>query len=92
MAAKAAIYQAQGNLREAAELLSQINAQTPSDDAVWVKWTQLRLERNYAEAIRLTQARQARPPSASELDKAITQADLAVMQRLAGIPLAQKLR
>ncbi len=30
MAAKASIYQAQGNLQEAAKLLSEINAQTPS--------------------------------------------------------------
>ena len=32
MAAKASIYQAQGNLQEAARLLSEINAQTPSED------------------------------------------------------------
>ena len=31
MAAKASIYQAQGNLQEAAKLLSGVNAQTPSD-------------------------------------------------------------
>ena len=31
MAAKASIYQAQGNLQEAAKLLSEINAQTPSE-------------------------------------------------------------
>ena len=30
MAAKASIYQAEGNLEEAAKLLSEINAQTPS--------------------------------------------------------------
>ena len=30
MAAKAGIYQAQGNLQEAARLLSEINGQTPS--------------------------------------------------------------
>jgi serine/threonine protein kinase/Tfp pilus assembly protein PilF len=84
MAVKASVYQAQGNLREAGELLSQINAQTPSQSAFVIKWTQLRLERKYVEAIRLLQARQARPPSASEFDKAITQAFLAVTQRLAG--------
>ena len=33
MAAKASIYQAQGNLQEAARLLSEINGQTPSEDA-----------------------------------------------------------
>ena len=46
--------------------------------------TQLRLERNYAEAIRLLQARQAQFHSASEIDKAINQVGLAFMQRLAG--------
>ena len=34
MAAKASIYQAQGNLQEAARLLSEINAQTPTDSSV----------------------------------------------------------
>ena len=34
MASKASIYQAEGNLQEAAKLLSQINAQTPSDDCL----------------------------------------------------------
>src|SRR6266446_6647563 len=46
--------------------------------------TQLRLERNYAEAIQFLQARLAQFHSASETDKAITQAVLAVTQRLAG--------
>jgi tetratricopeptide (TPR) repeat protein len=59
MASKAGIYQAQGNLPEAAKLLSEINSQTSSEDSFRVKITQLRLERNYGEAIRLLQARQA---------------------------------
>ena len=50
MAAKASIYQAQGNLQEAAKLLSEINEQTPIEDAFGIKITQLRLERNYGEA------------------------------------------
>ena len=33
MTAKAGIYQAQGNLQEAARLLPEINEQTPSEDA-----------------------------------------------------------
>ena len=37
MASKARIYQAQGNLQEAARLLSEINAQTPSGNAFEVK-------------------------------------------------------
>ena len=50
MAAKASIYQAEGNLEEAAKLLAEINAQTPSPFAFVIKITQLRLERNYDEA------------------------------------------
>ena len=59
MASKASIYQAQGNLQEAARLLSEINEQTPSEDTFAIKITQLRLERNYGEAVRLLQARLA---------------------------------
>ena len=84
MALKANIYQAEGNLEQAGKLLSQINAQTPSTIALVIKMTQLRLERNYAEAIQFLQARLAQFHSASDTDKAITQAFLAVTQRLAG--------
>ena len=84
MAFKASIYQAQGNLREAAELLSQITAQTPSTVTLIIKMTQLRLERNYAEAIQFLQARLVQFHSASDTDKVITQVILAVTQRLAG--------
>ena len=59
MAAKASIYQAQGNLRQAASLLSEINGQTPAEETFHIKITQLRLERNYSECVRLLQARQA---------------------------------
>ena len=76
MAAKASIYQAQGNLQEAARLLSGINAQTPSDDAFRIKINQLRLERNYGEAIRLLQARLAQFHYASEYDKAVIRCSL----------------
>src|SRR5437667_5872072 len=84
MAAKANIHQAEGNLEQAGKFLSQINAQTPSENALVIKMTQLRLERNYAEAIQFLQASLAQFHSASETDKAITQAVLAVTQRLAG--------
>ena len=50
MASKANIYQAEGNLEQAGKFLSQINAETPSEIALLIKWTQLRLERNHAEA------------------------------------------
>ena len=59
MASKASIYQAQGNLAQAAKALSEINTQTASWHAFRIKITQLRLERNHGEAIRLLQARQA---------------------------------
>ncbi len=60
LALKASIYQAEGNLQEAAKLLVQVNAQTNSDAAVRVKLAQFRLERNQTEAIRFLQLRQAR--------------------------------
>jgi TolB-like protein/Tfp pilus assembly protein PilF len=84
MALKANIHLAEGNLEQAGKLLSQINAQTPSTIALVIKMSQLRLERNYAEAIQFLQARLAQFHSASDIDKAITQVILAVTQRLAG--------
>jgi tetratricopeptide (TPR) repeat protein len=84
MAAKASIYQAQGNLQEAAKLLSQISAQTPSEDTFAIKFDQLRLERKYGEAIRLLQARLAQFRYDSQPDKASDQLALALTQRLAG--------
>jgi serine/threonine protein kinase/tetratricopeptide (TPR) repeat protein len=83
-AAKASVYQAEGNLQEAARLVAVINEQTPSEDAFIVKITQLRLERNHTEAIRLLQARQAQFQSAPEIDKGTDQVILAFVQRLAG--------
>src|SRR5439155_1224997 len=50
MAKKASEYQVQGNLQEAAKLLSGINEQTPNEDTFRIKIIQLRLERNYGEA------------------------------------------
>jgi TolB-like protein/regulator of sirC expression with transglutaminase-like and TPR domain len=84
MAAKAQTYQAQGNLEQAAKFLSQINAETASESAFPTKITQLRLERNFGEAIRLLQARLAQFHFASEIDKVSNQVTLAIVQRLAG--------
>jgi TolB-like protein/cytochrome c-type biogenesis protein CcmH/NrfG len=84
MAAKALIYQAQGNLQEATRLLTQITAQAPNGDTFLIKITQLRLERSYAEAVRLLQARLAQGNFDSPLDKAHDQIALALTQRLAG--------
>jgi TolB-like protein/Tfp pilus assembly protein PilF len=84
MAAKVNIYQAQGNLQEAARFLSEINEQTPSGYAIDIKIAQLRLERNYGEAVRLLQARLAKSHFASQFDKGRDQVRLAFAQRLAG--------
>ncbi|HEY2169228.1 MAG TPA: tetratricopeptide repeat protein, partial [Candidatus Angelobacter sp.] len=83
-AAKASIYQAQGDLREAAKSLSQINEQTPAEETLKIKITQLRLERNYGEAVRLLQARLAQFHYASQWNRGHDQVTLAFTQRLAG--------
>ena len=67
MAAKASIYQAQGKLQEAARFLSGINEQIPNEDTFQIKISQLRLERNYGEAVRLLQARLAQFHFASDV-------------------------
>jgi len=81
---KASIYQAQGNLQEAAKLLTEVNAQTPTGPAFNIKIIQLRLERNYDEAIRLLQARLAQFHFDSQYEKAEAEVVLALTQRLAG--------
>jgi TolB-like protein/Tfp pilus assembly protein PilF len=90
MAEKAGIYQAEGNLQEAAKLLTQVNAQTPSDSAFGMKVTQLRLERNFGEAIQLLQARLAQAHYASEFEKSWDRVTLALVQRLAGDTVGAK--
>ena len=84
MAEKAAMYQAEGNLQEAAKLLAKVNAQTPSRTAFGSKITQLTLERNLGEAVRLLQTRQAQFHFASEMERGGFQVSLAFTQRLAG--------
>jgi serine/threonine-protein kinase len=83
MALKASIYQAEGNLQEAAKLLVQVNDQTNSDAAVRIKLTQLRLERN-PEGVQFAQARQAQLQSTSGIEKGSKQVGLALAQRIAG--------
>jgi TolB-like protein/Flp pilus assembly protein TadD len=80
----AGIYQAQGNLDKAAKTLSEITAETPFDNAFFVKVTQLRLERNYADALRLLQSRLGQFHFTSEFIKGATQVYLALTQHLAG--------
>src|SRR6266516_5641431 len=83
MAAKASIYQAEGNLQEAAKLLAKVNAQTPSFTAFGSKITQLTLERNLGEAVRLLQARLAQFHFASDYEKGFSFVCLALAQSLA---------
>jgi TolB-like protein/Tfp pilus assembly protein PilF/predicted Ser/Thr protein kinase len=87
-AEKASIYQARGNLQQAAKLLVGINEQS-SITAFVIKLTQLRLERNYGEAVRLLQARLSQfhfsgIEKFSEIEKAFYRLHLACIQRLAG--------
>src|SRR5262249_3640485 len=84
LAAKAITCQAEGNLQQAARLVSEITVQTQSEFVFTVKITQLRLERNYGEAVRLLQARQAQFHFASEIEKRINQELLAWYQLFAG--------
>ena len=91
MASKASIYQAQGNLPEAARFLFGINEQTPNDETLEIEINQLRLERNYGEAIRLLQGRLAQFRFDSEYSKAADQVGLAMIQRLAGDTTGAKL-
>jgi TolB-like protein/cytochrome c-type biogenesis protein CcmH/NrfG len=84
MVAKATIYQAEGNLREAARFLSGVNEQVPNEHTFVIKITQLKLERNYGEAVRLLQTRLAQFRFPSQSDKVSDQIALALMQRLAG--------
>jgi serine/threonine protein kinase/Tfp pilus assembly protein PilF len=84
MASKGGIYQAEGNLEQAAKFLSQINAETASQSAFSIKITQLRLERNLGEAIRLLQARLAQFHYDTPVFKGSDQVALAFTQRLAG--------
>jgi TolB-like protein/Tfp pilus assembly protein PilF len=84
MAQKAAIYQAEGNLQEAANLLAKVNEQTPSCAAFGGKVTQLTLERNLGEAVRWLRALPAQFHFADDYDKGSYQGWLACTQRLAG--------
>jgi serine/threonine protein kinase/Tfp pilus assembly protein PilF len=82
MASKASIYQAQGDVQEAARFLSEKIGPTSGD--ISVKVLQFRLERNYGEAVRLLQARLAQFHYDSQFVKGSDEVALAFTQRLAG--------
>ena len=84
MALRASIYQAEGNLQEAAKSLVQVGAKTNSNEAVRIKLAQLRLERNFSEVTQFVQARQARLRVTAGIDKGIKQVGVALVQRLTG--------
>ena len=84
LALKASIYQAEGNLQEAAKPLAEISPDTNSNEAVRVKLTQLRLERNYAEIIRFVERRQDRLVHSAGIDKGIKQVGVSLALRMAG--------
>jgi tetratricopeptide (TPR) repeat protein len=80
---KAWIYLEEGNLHEAAKLLNNVSAQTDSPDILAIKITQLRLERNFREAIRFLQSRLAQFHSDARYFPTLS-VTLAFTQRLAG--------
>ena len=84
MAFKAGIYHCLGNLEESAKLLPDVTAENPSLVVFSTKITQLRLERNLSEAVRLLEARVAQYHFGSELEKGAFTKDLAFAQRVAG--------
>ena len=84
MALKASIYQAEGNLQEAAKLLARVNLETNSDVAVRIRLTQWRLERNHTEATHWVQGRQDRLRLFSGIDKGSKQLGNALVHRVAG--------
>ena len=84
LASKAGIYHARGNLTEAAKYLGEVNALTPSHEAVAQKVEQLIFERNYREAVQLLETRFAQFQFGSEMELAIFQEFLASSRLLAG--------
>src|SRR5262245_37168678 len=90
IAAKVSIYQSEGNLEQAARFLSEINWQASPKFAFDTKISQLRLERNYGEAVRLLQARLAEFRYPSQVYKGFDQITLALIQRLAGDTVGAK--
>jgi len=79
---------APGYLQEAAKLLSERNAQHPSENASASASVtilrQLRLERNHAELVRLLETQLAQFHFDSELDKGFAQVNLAFAQYFGG--------
>jgi tetratricopeptide (TPR) repeat protein len=84
VAAKAAIYQAEGNLEQAGKLLAGITAQTPSLTAVLPKINQLFLERHFDEAIRLIHSRLSESRDVPDFERLFEPLFVVLAQRCAG--------
>ena len=80
----ALMYEAQGNLMEAGKYVANINALTPSYEAVGAKLTQLRLERKSDEAVQLLKTRFAQFQFGSDVEEAVFGYFLALAQHVAG--------
>ena len=84
VASEAAIFQAEGNLEQAAKLLTGVNAQTPSFNAFLMKTNQLILERHCDEAIRLIHSRLTEFHDVSDVERLFDQWALVDAQECAG--------
>src|SRR2546421_12943699 len=84
VASKAKIYQAEGNLEQAGELLAGVNAQTPSFIAFLTKMDQLFLERQFDEAIRLIHSRLTEYRDVSDIERFFNPFFLVLAQENAG--------
>jgi TolB-like protein/Flp pilus assembly protein TadD len=90
MAAKAALYQAEGNIAESGKLLGNVDAVTPSITAVATKIGQFWLERDPSSAVAFLQARFAQHHFRSDLERGIFRTVLAFSQHFAGDEPAAK--
>jgi TolB-like protein/class 3 adenylate cyclase/Tfp pilus assembly protein PilF len=84
LAAKARIYQAEGNLEQAGKLLAGVNAQTVSINDFLTKMNQLFLERHFDEALRLIHSRLTESPSVSDIERLFNPFFLVLAQENAG--------
>jgi TolB-like protein/Flp pilus assembly protein TadD len=90
IALKAGVYQGQGNLAEAARLLSTTDAHSASEGAFEMKTVQLRLERNQSEAVRLLLTRQHEMQFGSDINEGETEIMVILAQRVLGDVAAAK--
>ena len=83
-ATKAMMYQGEDKLTEADKYLAEVNAFTPSYEAVGAKVAQLRLERKNDEAVQLLKTRASQFQFGSEVEEAVFGYFLAFAQHVAG--------